>query len=68
MHQVNDIHLEALKSSRIGPDNCIINTVDTDKVETARYEWIQVYGAPFDPKFYKLMSVAAFVCLDICEL
>ena len=44
------------------------NVMDTDTVETARCEWIQVYEAPFDPKFYKLMSVAAFVCLDICEL
>ena len=68
MHHVNDIHLEALKSSWIGPDNCMVNTVDTDTVETARSEWIQVYGAPFHPKFYKLTSVVAFVCLDIREL
>ena len=66
-HHVTAKHLQALKSSWIGPDNCTVNTDETDTVEKARTEWIQVHGAPFDPKGDKLSFSAAFVCLDVRE-
>ena len=47
--------------------NCTVTKDKTDAVEKARTEWIQVHGAPFDPKGDKLSFSAAFVCLDVCE-
>jgi len=66
-HHLNAKHLQALKASWIGPDNCTVNTDETDTVEKARTEWIEVHGAPFDPKGDKLSFLAAFVCLDVRE-
>ena len=49
-HHVTAKHLLALKSSWIGPDNCTVNTDETDTVEKARTEWIEVHGAPLIPR------------------
>jgi hypothetical protein len=49
-HHLNAKHLQALKASWIGPDNCTVNTDETDTVEKARTEWIEVHGAPLIPR------------------
>ena len=65
LHRLSAQTLESLKASWIGPNNCTVNTTDTDTVQKARSEWVVICDAPFDPKLDKLTSGAAFVCLDI---
>ena len=67
LHKISDKTLQSLKASWIGPDNCTVNTTETDTAEKAKSEWVVVHDAPFDPKVDKLSSGAAFVCLDIRE-
>ena len=67
LHRLSAKTLESLKASWIGPNNCTVNTTDTDTVQKARSEWVVIRDAPFDPKVDKLTSGAAFVCLDIRE-
>ena len=67
LHRLSAKTLESLQASWIGPNNCTVNTPDTNTVEKARSEWVVIHDAPFNPKVDKLTSGAAFVCLDICE-
>ena len=50
LHRLSAKTLESLKASWIGPNNCTVNTPDTDTVEKARSEWVVIHYAPFDPK------------------
>ena len=67
LHKLSTKTLESLKASWIEPNNCTVNTPETDKVEKARSEWVVIHDAPFDPKVEKLSSGAAFICPDIRE-
>ena len=67
LHKLSTKTLGSLKASWIGPNNCTVNTPETDTVEKARSEWVVIHDAPFDPKVDKLTSGEAFVCLDIYQ-
>ena len=45
LHKLMTKTLHSLKSSWIGPDNCAVNTLDTDTAEKARSEifWLMVH-------------------------
>ena len=47
--------------------HCTVDNIETELAKKARPVWVLVHDAPLDRKVDKLISGAAFVCLDICK-